>query len=77
MNLVKVEDRKESSMKLLFSLIVLIGGLCGMTIGFLGKILVSSAILGINDFEISLWLGLFSFAMFLSGLSNLFSSSTN
>ncbi len=77
LNLVEVEDRKESSMKLLFSLIVLIGALYGMIIGFLGKILVSSAILGINDLEVSLWLGVFSIVVFLSGLTNLFSSSTD
>ncbi len=64
-------------MKLLFSIIVLLGGLCGIAIGFLGRILVSSDILGINDLEISLWLGVFSIAVFLSGLSNLFSISTN
>ncbi len=77
LNLAEVEDRKEPSMKLLFSIIVLIGGLCGIIVGFMGKILVSSAILGINDLEVSLWLGVFSIVVFLSGLSNLFSSSTN
>ena len=64
-------------MKLLFGLIFLIGGLCGMTFSFLGKIFVSSRIFGINDLEVSVWLGLFCIVVFLSGLYNLFSSSTD
>ncbi len=63
-------------MKLLFSLVVLTGGVIGMTIGFLGTIVVSSSIFGVKDLEVSLWLGLFSLVAFISGLCNLFSGST-
>ena len=61
-------------MRLLFSLIFLIGGLCGMAISLLGEIVVSSTMFGISDLELSIWLGLFSFVAFLSGLYNMVSN---
>jgi len=61
-------------MRLLFGLIFLIGGLCGMAISLLGEIVVSFTMFGISDLELSIWLGLFSFVAFLSGLYNMVST---
>ena len=62
-------------MKLLFGMFLMIGGLCGAILGFLGTVVVSSPSLAMIDgMELSMVLGLFSIVIFLYGLSNLFSS---
>jgi hypothetical protein len=62
-------------MKLVFGMLLMIGGLCGAIMGFLGSIVVSSSLVMIDGVELSLFVALFSIVVFLSGLSTLFSSS--
>jgi hypothetical protein len=53
---------------------MMIGGLCGAVIGFLGTVVVSSQIEIIDGMELSLSLAIFSIVVFLSGVANLFMS---
>jgi hypothetical protein len=62
-------------MKLLFGMLLMIGGLCGAIMSFCGTIVVSSSLALIDGVELSLYIALFSIVVFLSGLSTLFSSS--
>ena len=61
-------------MKLLFGVICIIGGLTGVAIGFLSNIVVTSSLEIINGLELSMWIGLFSIFVFISGVINLFST---
>lgn len=62
-------------MRFLFSLILILVGLSGAPIAFLSKIVINSSISFIDGKELSLWLGLFSILIFVTGVYNLFSTS--
>lgn len=61
-------------MRIIVGIIMMIGGLCGAVIGFLGTVVVSSQIEIIDGMELSLSLAIFSIVVFLSGVANLFMS---
>jgi len=61
-------------MKFLFSLVLIIGGICGAAIGFLSNIVVSSPLTIVDGMELSLALGLFSVVIMINGICNLFST---
>jgi hypothetical protein len=61
-------------MKLLFSLLLTIGGIGGVAISFLSSIVINSSVSFIDGAELSIWLGWFSFLVFLNGMYNLLSS---
>ncbi|HEY97509.1 MAG TPA: hypothetical protein G4O16_04935 [Dehalococcoidia bacterium] len=61
-------------MRIVTGIIMMIGGLCGAVIGFLGTVVVSSQIEIIDGMELSLTLAIFSVVVFLSGAANLFIS---
>jgi hypothetical protein len=62
-------------MRILAGIILMIGGLCGAVIGFLGTVMVTSQIEIIDGLELSTALAAFSIVVFLSGVANLFISS--
>ena len=62
-------------MKIVSGIILMIGGLCGAAIGFMGTVEVSSTLKIIDGLEMSLALAVFSIFVFLSGIGNLLSSS--
>lgn len=59
-------------MKVLFGMLLMLGGLCGMAIAFCGNIVVNSSLPIIDGLELSIGLGLFSIIVFLGGIYNLF-----
>jgi hypothetical protein len=61
-------------MKLLFGILIIIGGLCGALIGFSSKTVIISSFPIIDGVELSISLGLFSIIVIISGLYNLFST---
>lgn len=61
-------------MQIIAGIIMMIGGLCGAVIGFLGTVVVSSPIEIIDGLELSMALAGFSIFVFLSGVANLFIS---
>lgn len=61
-------------MRIVAGIVMMIGGLCGAVIGFLGTVVVSSQIEVIDGLELSLALAGFSIVVFLSGVANLFIS---
>ena len=63
-------------MKIMFGIIMMIGGLCGAVIGFMGTVVVSSSLALIDGLELSIALAAFSVVVFISGASSLFSSNS-
>ena len=61
-------------MRLLFGMILMIGGLCGAVMGFMGNVVVNSSLTAIDGLELSIGLALFSIVVFISGVANLFPS---
>ena len=61
-------------MKILFNMLLLMGGLCGMGIAFLSDVTVSSTIDFLNGMQLSIVLGAFSIIVIISSIMNLFSS---
>ena len=61
-------------MRIVSGIILMIGGICGAVIGFLGTVIVTSQIEIIDGLELSIALAAFSIVVFLSGVSNLFIS---
>ena len=61
-------------MRIVSGIILMIGGICGAVIGFLGTVVVTSQIEIINELEPSMALAGFSIVVFLSGVANLFIS---
>ncbi len=61
-------------MRIVSGIILMIGGICGAVIGFLGTVVVSSQIEIIDGLEFSMVLAAFSIVVFLSGVANLFVS---
>jgi len=61
-------------MRLLFAMILMIGGLVGAVMSFTGTITVSSTLAVIDGSELSMAIALFSLVVFISGISNLLSS---
>ena len=61
-------------MRIVSGIILMIGGICGAVIGFLGTVVVTSQIEIINGLELSATLAAFSIVVFLSGVANLFLS---
>jgi hypothetical protein len=53
---------------------LMIGGLCGAVIGFLGTVVVSSQLEILDGLELSMTLAGFSIIVFISGVSWLFAS---
>jgi hypothetical protein len=62
-------------MRLLFGFLCIIGGLSGIAISFLSDIVVTSTVGFFDGLELTIWLGLFSGVVFVSGVFNLFASS--
>ena len=62
-------------MRIVSGIIMMIGGICGAVIGFLGTVVVTSQIEVIDELELSTALAGFSIVVFLSGVANLFISS--
>ncbi len=62
-------------MKLLLSLLLILGGLFGVAISFLSSIVVNSSLAIFDGVELSIWLGWFFILVFLNGIYNLLSSS--
>jgi hypothetical protein len=60
-------------MKFLFSLLMIMAGLFGATIFFSSTVVINSSMSFVNGMELSVWLGVFSILMFLSGVFNLLS----
>jgi|WetSurMetagenome_2_1015567.scaffolds.fasta_scaffold909700_1 hypothetical protein len=60
-------------MKLILSLLIIIGSLVGMAISFMSEIVVDSSFSLFNGMELSMKLGIFFIVVFLGGLSLLFS----
>ena len=56
------------SLKFLVGSFLIIGGICGMVISLLGKIVISSHLAIINGLELSSGIGLFSIIAILSGM---------
>jgi hypothetical protein len=63
-------------MKFLLSFVLVIGSLTGMAVCVLSKIVVDSSLAFFNGMNLSLVLGIFFVAVFLGGLSLLFSRDT-
>ena len=61
-------------MRIVSGVILMIGGICGAVIGFLGTVVVTSQIKIIDGLELSTVLAAFSIVVFLSGVANLFIS---
>ncbi len=61
-------------MKFLFGVCLMIGGLCGAIMGFLGNVVVNSSLAAIDGMEMSIGLALFSIVVFITGVANLFPS---
>lgn len=61
-------------MRIIFGIIMMIGGICGAVIGFLGTVEVTSLIEIFDGIELSMALAGFSVVVFLSGVANLFLS---
>ena len=68
------KNKKESVMRFSLSLLLIIGGVCGIVICFLSDISVSSSLYILDGLELSIVLGVFSVVVFLNGLYNLFSN---
>jgi hypothetical protein len=62
--------------KFLLSFILVIGSLVGIAVCFLSDIVVDSSLAVFNGMDLSLWLGLFLVAVFLGGLSLMFTSNS-
>lgn len=60
-------------MKFLLSFILVIGSLIGIAVCLLSDVVVDSSLSLFNGLDVSLWLGIFFGAVFLGGLSLLFS----
>jgi hypothetical protein len=60
-------------MRFIFSLLLIMVGLFGATIFFSSTITIDSSMSFVDGMELSMWLGVFSILMFLSGVFNLFS----
>ena len=61
-------------MRLLFAMVLMIGGLAGAVMSFTGTITVSSTLAVIDGTELSMAIALFSLVVFISGITNLLSS---
>ena len=61
-------------MRIVTGIILMIGGIIGAAIGFLGTVIVSSQIIFLDGLELSIALAAFSIVVFLSGAANLFMS---
>jgi hypothetical protein len=59
--------------KFLLSFVLVIGSLVGIALCFLSDITVDSSLALFNGRDMSLWLGIFFAAVFLGGLSLMFS----
>jgi hypothetical protein len=61
-------------MKFILSLVLVIGSLGGMALCFLSKITVASGVTLFNGINLSMVLGIFLVAVFLGGISLMFSN---
>lgn len=59
-------------MRLMFGILLMIGGLCGAVMSAMCSIVVNSSLLLFDGMELSLSLAVFSILAFLSGLYQLF-----
>jgi len=60
-------------MRVLFSLLLIIIGLCGAPIAFLSKITINSSIALIDGAELSIWLGFLAIIILANGVYTLLS----
>ena len=61
-------------MKMLFNMLLIMGGLCGAAIAFLSDVTVSSSLNMINGMEFSLILGAFSVIIIINAIVGMFST---
>lgn len=61
-------------MKILFNMLLLMGGLCGAAIAFLSDITVDSSLEMINGMELSIILGVFSVIIIINAIVDMFST---
>ncbi len=61
-------------MKILFNMLLLMCGLCGMGIAFLSDVTVSSTVDFLNGMKLSIVLGAFSIIVIINSIMNMFSS---
>ncbi len=61
-------------MKLLVGLSLIIGGVCGILIGFAGNVTVDFPVMHLEALQISVGFGIFSVLVFLNGLYTAFSN---
>jgi len=61
-------------MKILFNILLLMGGLCGAAIAFQSNIVVNSSLEMINGMELSIMLGVFSIIVMISAIVNIFTT---
>ncbi len=61
-------------MRFMLSLLLIMGGVCGITVSFLSDISVSSNVNFLDGLELSIVLGVFSVIVFFNGLYNLLSN---
>ena len=61
-------------MKIIAGIVLMAGGLCGVVVGFLGTVEVSSQLEILDGLELSTALAGFSIVVFLSGIALLFTS---
>ena len=59
-------------MRFLFSLLLIIVGLCGAPIAFLSTITINSSISFVDGAQLSMWLGAFSILILVNGVYILF-----
>ncbi len=60
-------------MRFIFSILLIVAGLCGVGICLISKISVTSSYYVLDGMELSIALGVFSIVVLLNGLYNLFS----
>lgn len=63
-----------SPMKILFNILLLVGGLCGAAIAFSSDITVNSSLKMINGLELSIILGAFSIIVMVNAIVDIFST---
>ncbi len=63
-------------MRVLFSLLLVLGGICGMVVFFLSDITVSSSVTLLNGMNLSTIGAGFSIVIFINGVYDLFSTSS-
>jgi len=61
-------------MKMLFNVLLIMGGLCGAGVAFLSDVTINSSLNMINGMELSIVLGIFSIIVIINAIVNMFST---